>query len=385
MTKLACLLPISSQYDSVHYFVRSLARAFERKGLDVNVFDPNEGQVGRSIRSYGADAMVGFNNFYLDPEDVMLCDRLQIPYFAFLVDGPHHFIPFYPSRFLRVSCVDERDARFFREELHFDRAYFLPHAIDPSLCELERVDPIYPVTFLGTCIDYQGIQRRWRQQLPDEDVDILERTIERCREERHLCYFDALVQELQDHGYEEELEDINSLFIATLWNLVDLYMRGRDRVELIQALSDFPVHIFGQSFAGVSWEKGLDPLPKHVTLHPPLPFEQALEVMRRSQLLLNPFPSFRAGMHERILYGMACGAVVVADENPFLKGQFQDERELLLYQPGKWEKLVQKIDKVLSDNILRLDISESSRQSVQQSHNWECRVNAILKALDIRV
>lgn len=380
MPRISCILPIVSQYQSVHTFVRAIYRGLKHKGVDVQLLDPNRDPLFADIESFGTDVLLSVNSLLEDQEDRLLADRLGIPHFAFLVDGPHHFMPFTFSPRLHLSCVDAIDAEFFRKELHFAATSFIPHAVDLDLVGESDGERDIDLLFTGTYIDYHGIRSRWREQLPAEDIQVLENSIERCQEDPHLSHIEALRLEIKGAGWEEELEDLNSAFIATLWSLMDLYLRGEGRLQMLQAMAELgrPLHIYGKALGKSSWEQAFPQKPPHLHIHGPLEFEAAIAVMKRSRVLLHNFPSFKAGIHERALYGLAAGAVVAADSNAYLQEEFADYQTLLLYDPSSLDQLQESISTYLEQSEqLSLDPELIAR------HSWDRRVDEILNSLGL--
>lgn len=375
--RVCCITPLRSQYQSLHYFTHAMHRALERAGVESVVLDAKQSHLGQRVRQYAPDLMISFNSFLLDPEEVMLCDRLKIPYFSYLVDGAQHYLPFNDSPYLHFSCVDQDDLSFFRQCMSTDRTLFLPHAAAREAFVQPDTEREYDIVLLASYIDCEGMRERWRQHLPREDVSLLETVIDRCIASRDKPYLQLFLKTLEEEGREEALTDLNSPFFATLLTLIDLYIKGLDRLKLVQALAELPIDVFGRGQR--SWESAI--AGGRVRTHTPLSFPEALSVMSRSRIVLSSFPTFKQGAHERIFYGMAAGALVVADHNPYLAKAFTEGEEIHLYNPHQVDELPDCLMRYLEDEELRLQCACLAQAKVQKRDTWDQRVAQLLKFL----
>jgi spore maturation protein CgeB len=53
--------------------------------------------------------------------------------------------------------------------------------------------------------------------------------------------------------------------------------------------------------------------------------------MQRAKILLNSVSVFPRGAHERVFYGMACGACVVTDESEYLNKYYHNEEDIFYF------------------------------------------------------
>jgi spore maturation protein CgeB len=332
-----------NRYATAAYFSQALGEALERQGAKTRLFWVGEGQFFHAFYEIMADPpdfTCSFSDISLEKQP--LGDLWHIPHFSLLVDPPIYFLHQLRSKYGWVSCVDEKDCAFVRA-LNFSRVFFLPHAADAKLKTPVRQQRHLEATFFGTCIDYEAVARAW----PEEEKELLMSASEKVLSRAGL----SIVQALVELGVRE-------LDLPRYHHEVDLYTRGKDRVELSRSLKGHRVHIWGEG----PWEKYLP----HHPIYPPLSFDQTLEMMKKSKVVLNSSPRFKSGAHERIFYALMCGASVYTGENDYLKTHLP---EVLTYRFGEWETPCFKNWQ---------ESAEEGQKRVLAAHTWDARAATLL-------
>jgi colanic acid/amylovoran biosynthesis glycosyltransferase len=120
-------------------------------------------------------------------------------------------------------------------------------------------------------------------------------------------------------------------------------------------------------------ELGLAPA---VTLRGRLDEETTLLEIATSDLLV--LPSFMEGLPIVLIEAMALGVPVVATHVAGIPELVMDEREGLLFRPGDWRDLAQKITRLLRDGELRRDLSKAARAKVEAEFEIGCAVGPLL-------
>lgn len=127
---------------------------------------------------------------------------------------------------------------------------------------------------------------------------------------------------------------------------VDAYVRDYFRKAALDALlaEKLPVTVFGEG-----WEKYSCGDEHSLRREPAVPFALSFERIAKAHVLLNVSPIFNRGMHDRVPAGMANHAVVLTDENPYLRRTFTDGKELLFYSLEKPDTLCEQAERTLTD------------------------------------
>lgn len=341
------VLAAGNQYGTGLHFARGLADALERMGVSTRLFWVDEGHFFHALHAIvdePPDMTCSFADISLNKKP--LGDLWQIPHLSWLIDPPIYFLHQLQGSYSYAACVDAEDLAFITG-LGFSRGHFLPHAAD--ICHLTAVkrDRPYEKVFFGTCVDYEAIATHW----PKEIRELL------LAASAQVLLPDGMtvLQALRELG-------VSSENLPYYHGEVDRYTRGKDRVELIRSLKD-PVHIWGEG----PWEKYLPGYP----IHPAVTFDQALNIMKQSQVVLNSTPRFKAGAHERIFYALLCGAAVHTGENRYLT---QELPELFTYRFGEWEAPSFENWK---------EVASACQERVIASHTWDARATFLLQILHL--
>lgn len=379
MLNKVCLFVNYNLYESKRYFTRKFAEALDRKGIETRVIDVQETSLSAdtiaSIRRYKPDLTCSFNTLLPISESKFLWDFLQTPHWSILVDPALYSINLTRSPYTILSCVDTSDLEAIKAH-QFNNAFFWPHAVEPELAPGNQ-KRIYDVVFLGSCYDYESLRASWRQRNPEGINKVLDDAIDLVFGDNTTSLAEALVKAWSASKQNPAGVDFQALFYY-----LDNYTRGKDRVELIRSIKDAPVHIFGElstdNAVGIlGWPQYLAS-QKNVTIHPSVPFEEALEIIKQSKICLNSMPFFKHGSHERIFASLACGAVPITNDNVYLKQYFDEMEEIVYYSMNNRAEVNAKVNTLLAQESKRADIAMKGRQLVMENHTWDVRVNELL-------
>lgn len=384
MFKRVCLLTNYSIYNILRHFTEKLAEAMRRQGLDVRIIDANEkaldAEMIASIARFAPDFTCSFSSIRtVDKEGRYFWDYTQIPHVSFLVDPSLYYTRLTSSPYSIISCVDRNERNVFLES-GFKHAFFWPHSVEPELAPKEGVERIYDVVYLGSCYDFESLRTSWQQRHPESFNKVLENAIEMFFSNDTMGVGEALAAAWNASGLDPAGVD----FVA-LYCYLDAYIRGRHRVEMIRSVKDAKVHVFGEMApdnpVGVmGWPQYLG-RQSNVTLHPSVPFGEAMEILKRSKIVLNSMPFFRDGSHERIFTALACGALPVTSESKYLREQFAADKELVFYQTARMDEINGKINAWLGDEKSRQQAVGRGREKVMQHHTWDHRVKELMEIL----
>jgi|694.fasta_scaffold02054_18 spore maturation protein CgeB len=382
MFKKVCLLSCHNQYEAKRYFTLKLSEAFNRKGIDTLILSWDTGAMPEKIvdvlKKETYDFTCSFHALPTQSNEKYFWNSLEKPHLTMLLDPAFYDLELMQSAWSIISCVDRDDCALL-QSYHFENVFFFPHAIERELLEEKHSDEEkdLDVVMLATCYDPENLRAHWKKTYPAKIVELLDETCELVLSDRKIPFWRALPQVLVQN--EIELHDVP---FDQLAYYVDEYTRGVDRLRLIRSIKNIPVHIFG----GICWREE-KPIAdwvhylshqSNVTIHPPVNFNEALQIMKRSKICLNSMPFFKNGSHERIFAAFACGALPLTSENLYLKEQFEEDRELLFYHFQDMSDVENKIRHYLRDQTLRKDAIISAQAKIKLSHTWDSRVELLL-------
>lgn len=378
LAKVDVLMPSKSLYEVQHHFAQKLFEAFVRAGLSCRLLEGDDRYLV-PIHS-PPDFTIGFNGGLQVEEGQMLADIVRIPHVACLIDPPFRFLNLISSPYTIITC-DDRFCCDFVHALNCPNVVFLPHAVEPELAPNPDLPRIYEVAMLATFIDCEKRRLAWRTSFPPDICQAMEEAIEASLGDDTTPFILAVQQALHPllHTASGALA-IPSEMYYRIYAEVEIYIKGRDRLDLLAALPECQVHIFGSSIDERGWQEHFKGHP-HIIVHPAVSYEQALQVMQQSKIVLNSCIKNKTGAHERIFSAAACGAVCVTNENEFLKAYFQGGQDMLFYRRQELEKLAPAITRLLEDEPHRAAVAQKGRDIVMSHHTWDHRVRHLLNTI----
>jgi hypothetical protein len=106
----------------------------------------------------------------------------------------------------------------------------------------------------------------------------------------------------------------------------------------------------------------------------------ALALMRKSRILLNSVTVFPAGSHERVWYGMACGAAICTDHSSFIEETLTYGKEVLSLEEAIASQGA-SLAELLAAPPGVLDIAHAARPIYAAHHTWRHRARIIHEAM----
>lgn len=378
-----CFLANYNLYESKRRFTKEFAKAFKACNVETLIVDVEERGLNRDhlrkIIKFKPTLTCSFNSMQPASPGVFLWDQIGIPHWSILVDPAIYSINLTTSPLSILSCVDRDDCKALLDH-KFRRLFFMPHAIAPPQPLLPRQPRCYPIVMLATCYDYESLQSHWRSTLPPGEMQVLEAAIDHVLSQEAIPLAHALMRAWEESPISQQEIDLELLFYY-----LDYYTRGYDRVALVRAFKNYPVHIFGStSHDHPSYKRGwhhyLQDCP-HATIHPPVSYDAVPDLLQRSKIALNSMLFFRDGSHERALDSLACGCLPLCSYSLWLKEQFSCGQELLLYPPQGYEAAVEQVADLLNNEQKRALLAESGKEKVLKHHTWLARAKDVIEGL----
>ncbi len=382
MLNKICLIVNYNLYESKRHFTQQLAQAMQRQGIETLIIDVRETVIGadtlQAIQAFKPDLTCSFNSLLPLENDKFLWDLLGIPHWSILVDPALYSIHLTKSPLTILSCVDRSDVESVKA-YNFNSVFFWPHAIEREL-ELGQQERHYEVVFLGSCYDYESLRVSWQQRNPEGLNKVLDDAIDLVFNNKSVSLTEALIQ-----AWQASKLDPTGVDFTTLFYYLDNYTRGKDRVELIRSIKNVPVHVFGElstdNAVGIlGWSPYLAS-QSNVTVHPAVRFEESFSILQQSKFCLNSMPFFKNGSHERVLTGLACGALPITTANLYFEEFFREGQELLYYKMDQRAEVNEKIENLLAHEPKRLEIVARGRELVMENHTWDNRVSQLIEEL----
>lgn len=378
-----CLINNYNLYESKRHFALKFAEALERKGVATLTIDVQETPLDfnaiQSIVNFNPTLTCSFNSILPLSSGKYLWDELKLPHWSILVDPVLYSMGLVQSPYSIISCVDQDDCHALGNSAS-DRVFFFPHAVERDLNGIGEEPKDRDVVFFGSCYDYEGLRETWQEQHPPEICQMLDDAIDIVLSTSEVSIAEALVQAWNRAALSPEGADFFTFFYY-----IDYYTRGKERVELIRAIKDFPIDVYGETSQEMDvnkrgWEYYLRDC-KNVRLHPSVPFAESLKLLKRSKIALNSMPFFKRGTHERVFTALGSGALPITAENAYWNDHFTNGEDIALYRPGQWKQAEEIVHRYLTDETSRQEVVAKGAAKVKQKYTWDQRVDQILEEL----
>lgn len=377
--------PLFSEYGVMHHFTDKIAEALRNNGINCRILEAertNPGPFLKDLLDDPPDCTLSINGLLPDEKGRFFCDLVKIPHVACLIDSPNPFFPLIKSPHTVITCIDRYFCQFFRE-FQFDRVIFFPHGVEKELSYDPQAERPIEVLMLASCIDYEAIRNRWPSKYSKPLQKAMDEAVELTLSDQTTSYIQAFIQALDHRMKSGDSVDPRQIDFGDIFNEIEAYIRGKDRHELLKAVKGAPVHVYGAAEGGAAGWKDFFPEGKsNIIAHDPVPYEQALQLIGKSKILLSSTPSIKNGGHERIFSGPASGALVITSENKYLKEKFTDGEDIVFYRHKNRAEVDDKISEYLKNEDLRKSLVKKGSRKVAAEHTWDHRVRHLIEQLD---
>ncbi len=373
MAKIDVLLGKTSQYEVLPHFTLKLYEAFVRLGHACRLL--NGDSFLEAISTSPPDFTIGFNGGPRDPDHLLYCEKFQIPHVSLLVDPPYSFLYLIESSYTMIGCDDKTGCTFLNN-LQFENTFFLPHAVEPELCCHKNQKKDLDVVMLATFIDYENRWKEWKQKYPASVRRLMEQIVEKTFDEPKTSFITAF-----DEAHKQTSSRFESKQLTEIFQDLELYIKGRNRAELAKTVPSSTLHIFGGTVDRSNWKSYLGKKHPNIYVHNPVDYQQALEIIKRSKVILNPSLKNKEGAHERIFSGLACETLVITNESQYLRESFSDRQGIVFFDPARVKSLDHTINTYLTHEAVRSAEVKKGKQIVMKNHTWDHRVKVILEAI----
>lgn len=396
-------------YDTLDLFTEKLREAFEGMGYDSFVYDArmeaqskvallsilcesckgNGGDAADSLImadavgvNYGGQfAAVTFNNlgYNLDLADgANLWEIYEIPYINILMDHPFHYekpLRHAPKTSI-VLCTDRNHVKYVRRYFkNIRQTDFLPHAgvalggrVKPVL---ERgIDVLYagalPIYTVAKMIpDLSSIPEVNGEAMAQEVLGELVHHPQRTTE-------DVIEDYLRTQRNDMSEERIQQIIVQM--RFIDSYATSFFREQAVRILVENGIRVtaYGTGWDQCDWSDNpyLDYRGK--VLAP-----QILPLMNDAKIVLNTMTWFKAGAHDRVFNGMLAGAVVVTDDSTYLRREFTDGRELVMFALPELATLPERVFDLFGHMQQMQQMADCGYHAAKENHTWKNRAEYI--------
>ncbi len=236
----------------------------------------------------------------------------------------------------------------------------------------------YQISFIGTYTDYrsylplirnsQGIIKKIAAHFLFRMKQHPEETAEKALEES--LRKDGIV--LSDEEFLEVLDGVKPM----IYCIMSYYREKAVKVILEAGIT---LEVFGDS-----WKKSPFGDSPYLRIHEAVDMRESLEVMEKSLISFNVMAWHKDGFTERIANSMLQHSVVLTDESTYLKEQFTDGKDILMYRLNELYKIQELLADYLEgagrDNLQM--IAENAYRKAKENYTWEQSAKKLLAFID---
>lgn len=349
-------------YNILNTFAEQLGEALQRLGEEVEYFDVKQSGEA-ALAAYAGktyQAVIGFQSYlfdiYLPKAGIYLHDLIKGPKINFQFDHPiwmkNHYIRMPEHCY---SATHDRNYAAFIEKYYpriAGSSIIFPGGCEKSAGENGKQEAErnlrgvqdkkeYQISFIGTYTDYrsylplirnsQGIIKKIAAHFLFQMKQHPEETAEKALEES--LRKDGIV--LSDEEFLEVLDGVKPM----IYCIMSYYREKAVKVILEAGIT---LEVFGDS-----WKKSPFGDSPYLRIHEAVDMRESLEVMEKSLISFNVMAWHKDGFTERIANSMLQHSVVLTDESTYLKEQFTDGKDILMYRLNE----LYKIPELLADYL----------------------------------
>lgn len=392
------IIYITGIYDTLDLFTDELKTAFTSMGYTSFVYDARmETQSKQALLDLLAEsitaahtaqadlsgqfACVTFNNLAYNlslPDGTNLWETYHIPYINILMDHPFHYekpLRHAPDTSL-VLCTDRNHVTYIRRFFkNIRRTDFLAHAGVELHCKHK------PLADRGIDVLYAGA-------LPIYTVDRMIPDLTAIPEINGKEMAQSVLSELVHHPekttesviedyLKNERNDISDQRIHELvveMRFLDSYATSFFREQAVRCLVENGIRVTAY---GVGWDQCDWSGSPYLDYRGKVLAPQILPLMNDSKIVLNTMTWFKNGAHDRIFNGMLAGAAVVTDDSRYLKKEFTDGKELVMFSLKDMRTLPERAFDLFGHMESTQKMADCGYLAAKERHTWKSRAEEI--------
>lgn len=378
-------------YDTLDLFTEQLKAAFEGMGYVSFVYDARFEQQSKAallqlLQEADAEmhfefSCITFNNlgYNLELSDGdNVWEYYGIPYIDILMDHPFHYwkpLDRMPST-ASVLCTDRNHVKYIRRFFPgIHKAAFLPHAgvelgsHHKPLAE-RGIDVLYagalPIYTVAKMIpDLNSIPEVDGQDMAQEVLSELVHHPKRTTEDVIEDYLKGRCSDISDQRLRE---------ITVQMRFLDSYATSFFREQAVRILVENGIHVtaYGTGWDQCDWSDN-----PYLTYGGKVMAPQILPLMNDAKIVLNTMTWFKSGAHDRIFNGMLAGAAVVTDDSTYLRREFTDGRELVMFSLKEMKSLPERVFDLFGHMQSAQQMADVGYQAAKENHTWKNRAEVI--------
>lgn len=215
-------------------------------------------------------------------------------------------------------------------------------------------------------------QREWHSKA-DRVTSVLLDNIADYMEKHPVNIYSAAKIVFEDMSLNTEI--MLPLLKEHLWSLLE-YIKIYRRIKSVGFLVDNGIRpdVFGGGWEDVSYADKLN-------IHGYVTYPESIEVISKAKVLFQDQAEFNDGAHDRVFTAMLNGTVVVSEYSKYLNNEFENSKDIFLYDWKNGYGQVQIINTLLKNESKRISVVKNAYKKANNSHRWINRAQSIIEAV----
>ena len=363
------------------YIAGQFACFFSGKGCDTFFFDPTDFSASSeqlfAFAREGIDRVYCFNNVgllqsFADGQN--LWEALSVPCYDFLVDHPMYYADSldYAPADTTVLCADATHADYVKRFYPaVKNALFMPTGGQAPALPFEELPkwqtrPI-DVLFIGS------YKCNFEKQKDDAD-----RFVDSYLTKHTDCPFEKALEIYHQNkadGVSDSADSLKASIEVHRFSETNLTAAYRKAIMEDLLTAGITIHVYGEG-----WDQTDLPSDPHFILHKPVSFEEGIQLMSQSKIVLNHMAWFKHGSGERIFNAMSQGAVCVTDSSQYLDTILTDGENCFLFPLSEIGQHIvsEKIKHILSRPEAAARVIENGYLCAKE-HTWQSHLSDLME------
>lgn len=386
----------TAKYGVMRRFADKVMEGMKHAGAHVTLFDAKSDPAGKlmDLAEKNYDMVFAFNGVFTNadlPNSVIekLTGDGRNLCISWFVDHPCHHdmrLRAFPKN-NRAFFVDREHVELAREYFSQINSAFFPHGGDVYEGNIKPWNErSIDVLFCGSCYSVPEYDKTIEEMEPFLG-EVLRESLALLKEKPSYTVRAAMSEILLRKGVGKESINFGDADMLSLHRFIDDYIRTWFRQRVLAQLAEDGVKV---AVCGEGWEKYSDETlsedkRKNLIMLGALSYEQALEKMADTRIVLNVMPWFKDGSHERVFTAMRNQAVCLTDRSTYLEEELKDYKSVYFYSLEELDKLSAMIETILSGKTeCSGELFDMAAETVRakkyadENHSWQHRGRELL-------
>ena len=281
---------------------------------------------------------------------------------------------------LWIGCVDQTHVTYLKDVMDYHNVFYLPPfgGISDKIKKYKErnIEIFFPASYLDI-EKFVNENTEWRTGAVKVISDL---AINELKKNNEISVVQATKNVLEQMGETVDKQLITEC-MEVFGSYVDTYICRYYRTCVVKSLLDEGLQI---TVAGSGWSDFKEKYQYKDSLNilsDNMSYEEVLDCIGNSKIVLNVFPWFKNGSHERVTSALLNGAICLSDQNEYTKKYLKDESSAILYDRNNPQNIAKKIRYYLEHQDEAEEVAQNGKKVAMENMTVKNSVDKILKVI----